>query len=124
MLNLNQSFQDVHGNVYPAAVVIINHVNFNCQEQASIQSQVLEAGEVTYTPAQVTNHRTVSFSAWLYKDAQALADMKQPMPLRNSSGQEHFHFQADETVTVANAVASCEQWVLDNIINSTEVEQA
>lgn len=118
MLTLTATIEDVHGNRYENAVILINSINYTANQ--SLQSALdLSKTPPDRTPVSGQNTLQLNFNAYLYPNAQAVIAKKVPMVLRSKSGpSSDWH-----TITLPEAIsdtstfeAVCEAYVMSTIV--------
>lgn len=122
MLNVPFVIEDVHGNVYPQAVIVISTMNV-VENSNWGTSVVLNAGVPTYTTPTTNNHKSVNYQAFLFKDADAVMNEKRPMALRDKNGTDYFTFLVDFVPTNQEGkMALVEDHLLNTILPQLKLE--
>lgn len=122
MLNVPFVIEDVHGNVYPQAVIVISTMNVVENSNWST-TVVLNAGVPTYATPTTNSNKSVNYQAFLFKDADAVMNEKRPMALRDKNGAEYFTFLVDLVPTSQEGkMALVEDHLLNTILPQLESE--
>lgn len=123
MFNVPFSIQDQHGNIHTNAVVVINQINYSCTDSStSYLPSVYDAGNIEYITSDSPS-RSLAFNAFVWKDAQAFADKKQPISLRDTNNTDWFNVPLTTVLTNhADRLAACNAYVLDTVLPSLAVE--
>lgn len=90
MITVPYTIQDIHGNVYPSAVVLVNSINVNENSQSNVLL-TMTGGVENYTTT-TNNSKNLNFQAIMYKDLAALNSNKEPMPLKDANGRDWHSF--------------------------------
>lgn len=114
---LTKPFTDIHGNTFPAAILVAYEINEAISANTNTNTTVVD-GEVLYLKSPTTNSSYLSFRAWIYKDSAALASGLAPMIMRDSALNEYFSTVAPDPAILGGTELAeyCEQWIIDNII--------
>lgn len=116
MLTLTSPIEDVHGNRYDQAVILINTINYSANTHIQSALDVSQKPPVRNSQPSL-NSIQLAFNAYIYPNLQAVTANKVPMNLRSKSGQDWHTVVLPEAVTDATDFESlCEQYVLSTII--------
>ena len=119
MLQLAQSYTDVHGITHAAAVIVVQHASYNCNMNMNGHVTIGEGGQVQYAEPQHGQYSTLRYQAYLYPSIDALQAGRQPMQLRGPDNTADFVInnpQLGEAPTFADLVAACEQHILTEVV--------
>lgn len=119
MINIPPGYEDAHGLVYSSAVILINHCVYTAQK--TVQKSIsLTAGVPSYSDGGSSSNIQLGFTANIFPSEQALLEGKQPISFRPAGHSEYFNIQLNDPIADEDVIATCEQWLLDNIFTGGE----
>lgn len=108
MLMLDFPIEDVHGNRYENAVLLISSIQYNVNQ--TINSALdLQPAIPARTPDQVSGHIGLNFTAYIFPNPQAVSLKKIPMPFRKKTGEDWFNIVLQAPVNAEDLESVCEQ---------------
>lgn len=117
MINLQTPFTDQYGNTHQNAVVVVNFMQYQRSENRSVNYKVAQ-GQVSYEEQPTEPVSNLHFNAVLYKDAQALAQGFEPIPLRISAHPTGFYIQNVAPGDTQALLALCEQHLMTHVFTN------
>lgn len=122
MITLDYPIQDIHGNLHPQAVVVVNNMNYSSTVSSSSYRQFDTTNGLSEPENSENKSIAINFNASLWTSAAAFHAKKHPMMLSDVSGNGWFNLslaQAAEGLT--NQLALCEDHLLTVVLPTLQV---
>lgn len=122
MLELEYAIIDIHGNVLPSPVIVINSLNYQSTEHSHSSTTFNSSEGLTPRSDNSTVSHNMTFTALIWKDQEAYALKRHPMPLRDAHGNDWFTVPLTQPLsTPEEREAFCKQFIQESVINQLKV---
>ena len=123
MLQLDFPIQDVHGNILPAAVIVVNSLNYQAGTSNHSYVNFDSVNGLSDRIENPSQNISLGFNALVWRDITAFNKKKTPMTFRSPEGTEWFNVPLTSPLHESEIqIMACESYLLDHVLPAMETE--